>query len=107
MIIASKSDFLRVEPLSVEPYPVGSFKRSSFLLQTLVVAAFFLREPMTLKGKRDTYPISYSRMPIFSKCFALHDHHHRKMLIGSIGLVASTAMYGSPLVAVVSLHVIA
>lgn len=30
------------------------------------------------------------------------DHHHRKMFIGSIGLVASAAMYGSPLVAVVS-----
>ncbi|KAI4324987.1 hypothetical protein MLD38_030424 [Melastoma candidum] len=31
--------------------------------------------------------------------FMLHDHHHRKMFVGSIGLVASVAMYGSPLVA--------
>ncbi|KAJ1685181.1 hypothetical protein LUZ63_016571 [Rhynchospora breviuscula] len=30
----------------------------------------------------------------------LHDHHHRKVLVGSIGLVASMSMYSSPLVAV-------
>ncbi|KAK4480712.1 hypothetical protein RD792_013794 [Penstemon davidsonii] len=29
-----------------------------------------------------------------------HDHRHRKAFVGSIGLVASIAMYGSPLVAV-------
>ncbi|RVW26723.1 Bidirectional sugar transporter SWEET3 [Vitis vinifera] len=32
--------------------------------------------------------------------FVLHDHHHRKMFVGSVGLVASVAMYGSPLVVV-------
>lgn len=31
-----------------------------------------------------------------------HDHHHRKVFVGSVGLGASVAMYGSPLVAVVS-----
>jgi solute carrier family 50 protein (sugar transporter) len=35
---------------------------------------------------------------------AFHDHHHRKVFIGSIGIVASVAMYGSPLVVVVSHH---
>lgn len=34
--------------------------------------------------------------------FAFHDHHHRKAFIGSAGLVASIAMYGSPLVVMVS-----
>lgn len=34
--------------------------------------------------------------------FALHDHRYRKMLVGSVGLVASVGMYASPLVAVVS-----
>nr|WNV59954.1 SWEET3 protein [Betula platyphylla] len=29
-----------------------------------------------------------------------HDHHHRKVFVGSVGLGASVAMYGSPLVAV-------
>ncbi|KAL9240520.1 hypothetical protein vseg_014728 [Gypsophila vaccaria] len=32
--------------------------------------------------------------------FLFHDHHQRKVFVGSIGLVASVAMYGSPLVAV-------
>ncbi|KZV43923.1 hypothetical protein F511_33601 [Dorcoceras hygrometricum] len=30
--------------------------------------------------------------------FVIHDHHHRKMFVGSVGLAASIAMYGSPLV---------
>lgn len=32
---------------------------------------------------------------------AFHDHHHRKVFVGSVALVASAAMYGSPLVVVV------
>lgn len=39
---------------------------------------------------------------ILISTFAFHDHHHRKAFVGSIGLVASVAMYGSPLVVVVS-----
>ncbi|KAA8533641.1 hypothetical protein F0562_030925 [Nyssa sinensis] len=35
--------------------------------------------------------------------FVFHDRYHRKVFVGSIGLVASVAMYGSPLVVVVSL----
>ncbi|XP_062154259.1 bidirectional sugar transporter SWEET3 isoform X1 [Alnus glutinosa] len=31
---------------------------------------------------------------------AFHDHHHRKVFVGSVGLVVSVAMYGSPLVVV-------
>lgn len=34
--------------------------------------------------------------------FAFHDHRHRKLLVGSIGLVVSITMYGSPLVVMVS-----
>ncbi|ONK66419.1 uncharacterized protein A4U43_C06F7770 [Asparagus officinalis] len=32
-------------------------------------------------------------------CFVLHDHPHRKLFVGVVSLVASIAMYGSPLVA--------
>ncbi|PON50103.1 SWEET sugar transporter [Parasponia andersonii] len=32
--------------------------------------------------------------------YAFHDHHHRKVFVGSVGLFVSTAMYGSPLVVV-------
>ena len=35
--------------------------------------------------------------------FVLHDHHRRKVFVGSTGLVASIALYSSPLVAMVSL----
>ncbi|ONK81194.1 uncharacterized protein A4U43_C01F26330 [Asparagus officinalis] len=38
-------------------------------------------------------------MTVFVSSFLLHDHPHRKLFVGSIGLVASIAMYGSPLVA--------
>jgi solute carrier family 50 (sugar transporter) len=34
--------------------------------------------------------------------FFLHDTTHRKLLVGGIGLVVSVALYGSPLVAMVS-----
>ncbi|CAH2068855.1 unnamed protein product [Thlaspi arvense] len=37
--------------------------------------------------------------------FVFHDHHRRKVFIGSVGLVACVSMYGSPLVAVVSSYV--
>ncbi|XP_042477347.1 bidirectional sugar transporter SWEET3b-like isoform X2 [Macadamia integrifolia] len=32
--------------------------------------------------------------------FALHDHHHRKLFVGSIGIVFTVGMYASPLVVV-------
>ncbi|CAN1267656.1 Bidirectional sugar transporter SWEET3 [Linum perenne] len=34
--------------------------------------------------------------------FVLHDHHLRKVFVGTVGVVASAAMYSSPLVAMVS-----
>lgn len=36
--------------------------------------------------------------------FAIHDYRHRKMLVGSVGLVVSATMYGSPLSVVVSTY---
>ncbi|KAJ8752803.1 hypothetical protein K2173_008538 [Erythroxylum novogranatense] len=34
--------------------------------------------------------------------FAYHDHHHRKLFVGCIGVVTATVMYGSPLVAMIT-----
>lgn len=34
--------------------------------------------------------------------FAFQDNRHRKLLVGSLGLGVSVALYGSPLVAMVS-----
>ncbi|RZC75186.1 hypothetical protein C5167_050670 [Papaver somniferum] len=36
--------------------------------------------------------------------FALKYHHHRKVLVGCVGLVASVSMYASPLIVVVRAH---
>lgn len=36
--------------------------------------------------------------------FLLHDHHTRKVFVGSAGLATSVALYGAPLVAVVSFN---
>lgn len=41
-------------------------------------------------------------MAVFFSIFSFHTHQMRKVFVGSIGLVASILMYGSPLVAVVS-----
>lgn len=35
--------------------------------------------------------------------FVFHNHHRQKVFVGSVGLLASVTMYGSPLVVVVSL----
>ncbi|XVF10018.1 hypothetical protein REPUB_Repub07fG0148100 [Reevesia pubescens] len=32
--------------------------------------------------------------------YVFHDHHHRKVFVGTVGLVASVAMYAAPLVVV-------
>ncbi|KAM3401525.1 hypothetical protein ACQJBY_005946 [Aegilops geniculata] len=39
-------------------------------------------------------------MAVFFSIFSFHNHQMRKVFVGSIGLVASILMYGSPLVAV-------
>jgi ABC-type spermidine/putrescine transport system permease subunit I len=41
-------------------------------------------------------------IPAIISALVFHDHHHRKVFIGSVGLLASTTMYGSPLVVMVS-----
>jgi solute carrier family 50 protein (sugar transporter) len=40
---------------------------------------------------------------VFFSSFSMHTHQMRKVFVGSIGLVVSVLMYGSPLVAVVSI----
>uniref|UniRef100_A0A0E0KZU2 Bidirectional sugar transporter SWEET n=2 Tax=Oryza punctata TaxID=4537 RepID=A0A0E0KZU2_ORYPU len=38
-------------------------------------------------------------MTVFFSSFSIHNHHIRKVFVGSVGLVSSVSMYGSPLVA--------
>jgi len=39
-------------------------------------------------------------MAVFFSSFSMHTHQMRKVFVGSIGLVTSVLMYGSPLIAV-------
>ncbi|KAG7035735.1 Bidirectional sugar transporter SWEET3b, partial [Cucurbita argyrosperma subsp. argyrosperma] len=68
--------------------------RSSFVLKTKKVA-------LRLVG----VVIVFSCVGMIST-FALKSHHLRKLFVGCIGLVASVAMYGSPLVAMLVLYCI-
>lgn len=65
--------------------------------------------PLILKTKNAQMKVAATTIPVITifcitvaiSSFALHDHHQRKVFVGSVGLVASVAMYGSPLVVVV------
>lgn len=58
---------------------------------------------MQVKVAATTLPvIALFCMTALISAFLFHDRHHRKVFVGTVGLVASSAMYGSPLVAVVS-----
>ncbi|KAK3219417.1 hypothetical protein Dsin_013387 [Dipteronia sinensis] len=37
---------------------------------------------------------------VIISAFVFHDHHHRKVFVGTVGLVAAVTMCGSPLVVV-------
>ncbi|CAL0327464.1 unnamed protein product [Lupinus luteus] len=55
------------------------------------------------KGKAKVTMIAIPVLLLFSitaivSAFAFHDNAHRKQLVGSIGLIVSITMYGSPLV---------
>ena len=57
---------------------------------------------MQVKVTAMTLPaIALFCMSALISAFLFHDHHRRKVFVGTVGLVASSAMYGSPLVAVV------
>ncbi|XP_043705121.1 bidirectional sugar transporter SWEET3-like [Telopea speciosissima] len=88
---------------------VGALLESSFVL-----IYFCFASP---KGKARILTIKFSKMQrivilmvvgliivisitILVSASILRDHHHRKVFVGSIGLVVATAMYGSPLVVV-------
>nr|AJU57230.2 bidirectional sugar transport SWEET 3 [Camellia sinensis] len=93
--------------------PVVSYRWENFPVVTINGLGTFLELSFILiyfwfasaKGKRKVAMITIPVILVFCitaiiSAFAFHDHHHRKIFVGSIGLVASIAMYGSPLVVV-------
>ncbi|XP_050224399.1 bidirectional sugar transporter SWEET3 [Mercurialis annua] len=91
--------------------PVVSYKWENFPLVTInglgiffevsfILIYFRFSESRTkIKVAIRTIPvILYSAATVAISSFAFHDHHHRKLFTGSVGLLASVGMYGSPLV---------
>ncbi|KAK6262450.1 hypothetical protein QUC31_008266 [Theobroma cacao] len=56
--------------------------------------------PVIKVGVITTPVILVSCIIAIISAFVFHDHHHRKAFVGTVGLVASVAMYCAPLVAV-------
>ncbi|KAK4431358.1 Bidirectional sugar transporter SWEET3 [Sesamum alatum] len=93
--------------------PIVSYKWENFLVVTInglgilleisFILIYFYFAPANGKKKVAmlTIPVLLvSCLVAILSAFLLHDHHHRKAFVGSVGLVASVAMYGSPLVVV-------
>ncbi|KAF5731230.1 bidirectional sugar transport SWEET 3 [Tripterygium wilfordii] len=91
-----------------ENFPVVTINGLGIILELSFVLIYFWFS--TARGKASFFQIKVAAIVIVViigfcitaviSAFVLHDHHHRKIFVGSVGLVASVAMYGSPLVAV-------
>ncbi|KAG5019176.1 hypothetical protein JHK87_015031 [Glycine soja] len=91
--------------------PVVSYKWENFPLVTVNGVGIVLELSYVLiyfwyasaKGKVKVAMTAIPVLLVFSiiaavSAFAFHDNHHRKLLVGSIGLGVSVTMYGSPLI---------
>nr|ACU24301.1 unknown [Glycine max] len=91
--------------------PVVSYKWENFPLVTVNGVGIVLELSYVLiyfwyasaKGKVKVAMTAIPVLLVLSiiaavSAFAFHDNHHRKLLVGSIGLGVSVTMYGSPLI---------
>ncbi|XP_052206387.1 bidirectional sugar transporter SWEET3 [Diospyros lotus] len=86
-----------------ENFPLVTINGLGVVLELSFILIYFLFAPP--KGKKQVAIITIPIVLIFCaaalvSAFVFHDHHHRKVVIGSIGIIASAAMYASPLVVV-------
>ncbi|XP_054789094.1 bidirectional sugar transporter SWEET3-like [Prosopis cineraria] len=84
-----------------ENFPLVTVNGVGIALELSYVLIYFWYA--TAKGKVQVAMTAIPVLLVFCitaiiSAFAFHDHRHRKLLVGSIGLVVSIAMYGSPLV---------
>ncbi|KAM0939442.1 putative SWEET sugar transporter [Dioscorea sansibarensis] len=94
---------LPVVSRGLENFPVITINGLGILLESLYIFIYLWFS--SSERKKVVYLMVVPAIAVFSvtaivSSFVLHDHHHRKILVGSVGLVASVSMYGSPLVAV-------
>ncbi|KAJ8452715.1 hypothetical protein Cgig2_005051 [Carnegiea gigantea] len=86
-----------------ENFPLIPINGLGILLESsfIVIYLWFASSRGKVKVAAMTLPvIALFCMTALISAFLFHDRHHRKVFVGTVGLVASSAMYGSPLVAV-------
>uniref|UniRef100_A0A7C8Z9C5 Bidirectional sugar transporter SWEET n=2 Tax=Opuntia streptacantha TaxID=393608 RepID=A0A7C8Z9C5_OPUST len=86
-----------------ENFPLIPINGLGILLESSFIAIYlwFASPSGKVKVTAMTVPaIALFCMSALISAFLFHDHHRRKVFVGTVGLVASSAMYGSPLVAV-------
>ncbi|CAH1430223.1 unnamed protein product [Lactuca virosa] len=70
-----------------------------FELSFIIIFIWFTSPKQKLKtGIMTTIVILIFSMTALVSAYLLHDHHTRKRLVGSVGLLVAVAMYASPLV---------
>ncbi|CAI0449861.1 unnamed protein product [Linum tenue] len=88
-----------------ENFPVATINGLGILLEFSFVLVY-----LWFASTREKIKVVVILIPVIlafgiisaTSAFMIHNHHQRKAFVGSVGVVASAAMYGSPLVAVVS-----
>ncbi|XP_073315690.1 bidirectional sugar transporter SWEET3 isoform X2 [Primulina huaijiensis] len=84
-----------------ENFPVVTINGLGILLEFSFIMIYLYFASANRKRKVVMLTIPVTLVFCFTailSAFVFHDHHHRKMFVGSIGLAASITMYGSPLV---------
>nr|QHT64204.1 sugar efflux transporter 3a [Litchi chinensis] len=86
-----------------ENFPLVTINGLGILLEVSFIIIYFWFA--TARGKMKVAAVLIPVMLVFCitaaiSAFVFHDHHHRKVFVGTVGLVASITMYGSPLVVV-------
>ncbi|XP_022773928.1 bidirectional sugar transporter SWEET3-like [Durio zibethinus] len=86
-----------------ENFPVVTINGLGIILELSFIFIYLWFAPT--RGKIKAGVIVATVILVFSitaiiSAFVFHDHHHRKVFVGTVGLVASVAMYAAPLVIV-------
>ncbi|KAJ8752976.1 hypothetical protein K2173_008711 [Erythroxylum novogranatense] len=76
---------------------IGTILESSFIIIYICFAP--LKEKVRVAAITLLMIMSFF-LVVLVAVFAYHDHHHRKLFVGCVGVVSAAVMYGSPLVAV-------
>ncbi|XP_022738645.1 bidirectional sugar transporter SWEET3-like [Durio zibethinus] len=86
-----------------ENFPVITINSLGIILELSFIFIYIWFAPT--RGKIKAGVIATTVILLFSitaiiSALVFHDHHHRKVFVGTVGLVASVAMYAAPLVVV-------